>query len=214
MLTKTSLTVAALLFSAALALDTQAAGYKKADKMGAGIAEFRDEIVDVKKAVDTSLASLSQVVASAAENPRKPYEKFADSVDKIDAATAKARKRSEEMKERGQAYFKQWEKELSELTDPDVRKLADERKTKLQATFGQIRTAMEPARDQFNAWLADLKDLQKFLANDLTIGGIDSAKELIAKTKTEGAAVQQTLDKVIAELNTIAATVTPAKSKK
>ena len=73
---------------------------------------------------------------------------------------------------------------------------------------------MEPARDQFNTWLADLKDLQKYLSNDLTIGGIDAAKELIGKTKTEGQGVQQSMDKVIAELNTIVATLTPAKAKK
>jgi len=52
------------------------------------------------------------------------------------------------------------------------------------------------------------------LSQDLTIGGIDAAKDLIAKTKTEGRTVQQTLDKVIAKLNTVVATITPAKAKK
>jgi len=92
--------------------------------------------------------------------------------------------------------------------------LAAERKDKLQGVFGNIKNFMEPARDQFNAWLADLKDLQKYLSNDLTIGGVDAAKELIAKTKTGGQSVQQSMDKVIAELNTIVATITPAKAKK
>jgi len=59
-----------------------------------------------------------------------------------------------------------------------------------------------------------LKDLQTYLSNDLTIEGVDAAKSLIGKTKTEGQAVQQTLDKVIAELNTIVATLTPAKATK
>ena len=73
---------------------------------------------------------------------------------------------------------------------------------------------MEPARDKFNTWLTALKDVQKYLSNDLTIGGIDAAKDLIAKNKSEGLAVQQNLDKVIAELNTVVATITPAKEKK
>ena len=59
-----------------------------------------------------------------------------------------------------------------------------------------------------------MKDLQKYLSNDLTISGIDAAKELIGKSKSEGLAVQQNLDKVIAELNTVVATITPAKVKK
>jgi len=48
----------------------------------------------------------------------------------------------------------------------------------------------------------------------LTIGGIDAPEELIGQTKSEGWAVQQTFYKVIAELNTIVARLTPAKTKK
>ena len=40
---------------------------------------------------------------------------------------------------------------------------------------------MEPAYEQFNTWQADLKDLQKYLGNDLTIEGVDAAKSLDRK---------------------------------
>jgi hypothetical protein len=191
-----------------------AAGYKLADKVGAGIAEFRDEIVDVKKAVDTTLAALDKIVADATVDPRKAFKAFDKSVPEIDSAAAKAKRRAEEMKEKGKKYFDTWEKDLGGVNDPDIRKLAEERKAKLQAAFGNIKTTMEPARDQFNAWLSPLKDLQKLLGQDLTISGIDAAKELIAKSKKEGTAVQQSLDTVIAELNTVVAAITPAKVKK
>lgn len=191
-----------------------AAAYKLADKAGASIAEFRDEIVNVKKEVDASMASLDKVVTQATVNPRKAYEEFKKSVPRVDSAAAKAKKQAEDMKAKGQDYFKQWEKELAGVNNPEVRKLAEERKTKLQATFAKIKETTEPARDLFNTFLADLKDLQVVLGQDLTIAGIDAAKDPIAKTKSEGAKVQQTLDKVIAELNTVVATITPAKAKK
>lgn len=191
-----------------------AAGYKLADKAGASIAEFRDEIVDVKKEVDATLASLDKIVAQATVDPRKAFKEFDKNVPRVDSEAAKAKKRATEMKGRGKEYFDKWEKELAAVNDPDIRKLAEERKAKLQATFASIRNSMEPVRDQFNAWLASLKDLQKYLSNDLTVGGIDAAKELIAKNKSEGRAVQQNLDKVIAEMNTVVATIMPAKAKK
>ena len=191
-----------------------AAGYKLADKVGASIAEFRDEVIDVKKEVDATLASLDKIVAQATIDPRKAFKEFDKNVPDVDSAAAKAKKRATEMKEKGKTYFSQWEKELAAVNDPDIRKLAEERKVKLEAAFGNIRNSMEPVRDQFNAWLASLKDLQKYLNNDLTIGGIDAAKDLIAKNKSEGLAVQQNLDKVIAELNTVVATIMPAKAKK
>jgi hypothetical protein len=204
-----TLTIAtAQLFTAA---NLPAAGYKLADKTGASIAEFRDEIVKVKKEVDATVLALDKVVTSAATDPRKAYKDFEKTVPSLESAARLAKQRGETMKSRGNAYFKDWQKELTSVKNPEIRKLAEERKAKLQATFESIRGFMEPARDQFNSWLADTKDLQKLLGNDLTIGGIDAAKELIGKTKGEGREVQVTLDKVVAELNTIVATVTPAK---
>jgi hypothetical protein len=209
---------AAILLASTLALGvplaTTAAGYEKADKTGASIAEFRDEIVGIKKAVDGTLAALDKVATSANTDPRKAFKEFDTSIPRVDAAAAKAKKRADDMRSRGKAYFDEWEKELATVSNPDIRRLAEERKAKLQATFGSIKGFMEPARDEFNAWLADLKDLQRYLSNDLTIGGIDAAKALIAKTKSEGRGVQLSLDKVVAELNTIVATLTPAKSEK
>jgi len=202
---------AAQLFTAA---DASAAGYKLADKTGASIAEFRDEIVNIKKEVDATMVALDKIVTTVTTDPRKAFKEFDKAVPRIDDAAKKAKKRAEDMKAKGQDYFKDWEKELAGVNNPEIRQLAEERKAKLQATFGSIKSFMEPARDQFNTWLADLKDLQKYLSNDLTIGGVDAAKELIGKTKTEGQSVQQTMDKVIAELNTIVATLTPAKAKK
>lgn len=206
------LAVAAAQLSTATAV--KAAGYKLADKTGASIAEFRDEVVNVKKEVDATMTALDKIVTTAATDPRKSFKEFDKAVPRIDDAAKKAKKRGEDIKARGQAYFKDWEKELAGVSNPDIRRLAEERKAKLQTTFDSIRTFMEPARDQFNTWLADLKDLNKYLSSDLTINGIDAAKELISKTKTEGQAVQQSMDKVIAELNTVVATITPATAKK
>jgi hypothetical protein len=209
-LSLTALGVASLLLAGS---NTNAAGYKLADKVGNGIADFRDEIVDVKKAVDATMASLDKIVATASTDPRKAFKEFDKSVPRIDSAAGKAKKRAADMKEKGKAYFETWEKDLANVRDPEIRKLAEDRKLKLQETFGKIKTSIEPARDQFSSWLANLKDLQKYLSQDLTIGGIDAAKDLIAKSKKDGVDVQQTLDRVIGELNTVVATITPAKVK-
>jgi len=207
----TAFVLAGLLLTGSRAV---AAGYKLADKVGAGIADCRDEIVDVKKAVDATMAALDKIAAEAASDPRKAFKAFDKSVPKIESEAAKARKRAEEMRARGKEYFVAWEKGLAEVSDPNIRKLAEERKTKLQTTFDNIKTTLEPAKEQFNSWLTNCKDLHKYLSQDLTISGIDAAKDLFAKVKTDGAAVQQTLDKVIAELNTVVATITPAKAQK
>lgn len=189
-------------------------GYKQADKTGAGIAEFREEIVKGKTAIDATMTSLGAVATSANSDPRKPFEQFTKDVSRLDSTAVNIRKRSESMKEKGKAYFKQWEADLAQVSNPEIRSLAEQRKAKLQETFDSVRKYSEPLKLQFDPWLSDLKDLQKYLSNDLTIGGVEAAKNLFTKSTNEGLEVQKSMDALVAELNTIAATITPAKVDK
>src|SRR4029077_14084518 len=68
-------------------------GYKQADKTGAGIAEFREEIVNGKKAIDATMTALSEVAASATTDPRKAFEKYSKNVANLESTAAKIRKR-------------------------------------------------------------------------------------------------------------------------
>ena len=189
-------------------------GYKQADKTGAGIANFRDEIVNGKKAIDATMESLWNVAAAANTNPRKAFEQYSKDVANLESTANKIRKRSQNMQEQGQAYFKQWEAELEKVNSPEIRNLAEQRKAQLQTSFGSIRTYAEPLKTQFDPWMSNLKDLQKYLSNDLTIAGVDAAKALFLKTTNEGLEVQKSMDALVVELNTVAATITPANVAK
>jgi predicted nucleic acid-binding Zn-ribbon protein len=190
---------------------TGSSNYKKADKTGAGIAKFRDEIVVGKNAIAATMTSLGNVAESADTDPRKAFEQFKKDVANLESTAADIRKRAADMQAKGQAYFKQWEEELAKVTNPEIRELAVQRKAKLQETFEAVRKYSEPLKAQFEPWMSDLKDLVTYLGNDLTVAGVDAAKKLIKKTTDEGYEVQKSMDALVAELNTIAATITPAK---
>jgi len=187
------------------------AGYKQADKTGAGIAEYRDEVVNVQKAVTETLQSMEQVEVTANTDPRKAFDQFSKSLSALDAAAAKAATRGQEMKSKGEAYFLQWEQQLAQVKNPEIKQLAEQRKDKLSTAFQGIKKVAEPLRAQFDPWLSDLKDLQTYLNNDLTISGVDAARPQFAKAKADGAQVEKSMDELVAELNSIAAAITPAR---
>ena len=203
--TLTSLAVAALLSGCATS------GYKQADKTGEGIADFRAEIVNGKKAIDATVKSLSDVATTANTNPRRAFVQFSKDVKNLESTANKVRKRAQDMRQQGDAYFKQWEQQLATVKNPEIRSLAEKRKAKLQETFASLRKYSEPLKEQFDPWMSDLKDLQNYLSHDLTIAGVDAAKNLFAKTTSEGLEVQKSMDRLVAELNTLAATLTAAK---
>jgi uncharacterized phage infection (PIP) family protein YhgE len=186
-------------------------GYKQADKTGQGIAEFRDEVLNVKKAVDESMTALNQTAEAAATDPRKAFDTFSKSVDKVESARNKAAKRAADVKAAGAEYFKQWEAQLATISNPDTRALAQKRKDKLNETFSKVGPLLEEAKKDFDPFLANLKDLRTLLSQDLTVAGVDAAKSPIKKSRASGVKVQESLDDLIAEMNSISATLTAAK---
>jgi chromosome segregation ATPase len=157
------------------------------------------------------MKALSDIAASANTDPRAAFAQYSKDLAKLESTAATIRKRAQSMREQGQAYFSQWQKELAEVKDPEIRALAEQRKAKLQETFESIRKYSDPLKAQFDPWMSNLKDLQTYLSNDLTIAGVEAAKSLFAKTTAGGQEVQKSMDALIGELNTISATITPAK---
>jgi len=204
-----SLTITTLA-AAILVTSCKTSGYQQADKTGAGIASFRGEIVKCKQAVDSTVTALDQIALSANTNPRPAYENYCKQVANLDASANKVRKSAQDMKDRGQAYFAQWEQQLSQVKDENIRQLAQDRKAKLQESFDKIREYTEPLKQEFDPWMSSLKDLQTYLANDLTVNGIAAAKKPFAAAKSNGTKVQKSMDDLVDELNTLAATLTPA----
>lgn len=208
------------LVTAALAATTlftgcgSTAGYKQADKTGTGIAQFREELTRAKLAVDDTVKSLGQVAVTANTDPRPAFVQFSKSLANLEATAAKAKTRAQDMKAQGQAYFASWEAQLAQIKNPEIKNLAVQQRAQLQATFANIRTVAAPLQAQFDPWLSDLQDLRKYLSNDLTISGVDAAKSLFARTQTEGFEVQKSMDALVAELNTVAATLTPANVRR
>jgi uncharacterized phage infection (PIP) family protein YhgE len=190
------------------------AGYKQVDRTGEGIADFRTEIVNGSKAIDATVKALNDIATSATTDPRKAFEAYSKSVDKLESAADRVTDRAKTIQADGKTYFANWEKQLSEVKNPEIRELAVQRKARLQETFARIKEVVTPLKSQFNPWLSDLKDLQKYLSNDLTVAGIDAAKLSITKAQNQGADVQRSIQAVVSELNSVAAAITPASAPK
>src|SRR5215471_3848642 len=76
----------ATLCLALIARCSTARGYKEADKTGESITTLRNDVVNIKAAVDGSMTALDGLEAAASTNPRPAYETFAKSVDKVEDA--------------------------------------------------------------------------------------------------------------------------------
>jgi transposase-like protein len=116
-----------------------------------------------------------------------------------------ARERAISMREKGQAFFSDWEEHVKEIRNEDIRKEAEKRLAKRKKSYGKILSAMEGAREELVPFMSDLNDINKLLESELTTTSVASTKSLIRQANWHGDDVRDSLMDVEKELDRVAA---------
>lgn len=178
----------------AFAVATGCASSPDAKSTVSSMGSFGIEVAKVKDAIDGSLKALETVVASQPADISANVDTYSKSVNALDAQAKVVKARAEEMKSKGDEFFKEWE---------PPKNVTKERRAEFTAAFGKIKTDMAAAKDEFVPYLASLKDIQGYLKVDPSTKGINSMSPLVAKAKETGAKVKASIDGVLIQVNSV-----------
>jgi len=174
----------------------------EANKATVSMKDTRQELVKAKGEVNNAIKALDGLTAGG--NLPQAYKQYTTAVKDVQAAGDRARARAQTMRENGRAYVARWEKEMDQVSSPELRAGAAERRQKVKANYEQIVTTGRSVRDAYQPFLKNLQDIQRALASDLTPAGVGAASAAIDKAKTDGAALNERLDGLIAQLDDVA----------
>jgi phosphoglycolate phosphatase-like HAD superfamily hydrolase len=171
--------------------------------------EYRQIVVQAMSQVDGTLRALDELSVRANRDPRPAYQAFAKAVHRIEVDSIRVRARAQAMGARGDAYFEHWEAYLAGVKNEQVRQLAEQHRPALKQSFEQAHLASQQVREVFRPFLSDLQKLRAVLEADPTLARIDAAKGLILAAQDEGRQVQQGLDRILGEMNSMTAMLRP-----
>jgi hypothetical protein len=174
--------------------------------------EYRQIVVQAMGQVDGTLRALDEVSVQANRDPREAYQAFARAVHRLEVDSIKVRARTQAMRARGDAYFEHWEESLAVAKNEQVRKLAEEHRAQLKQSFDDARQASQQVREVFRPFLTDLQKLRAVLEADPSLAQVASQKSLILAAKDKGRQVQQGLDRLLAEMNSMTALLRPPEA--
>jgi hypothetical protein len=160
---------------------------------------FALEVARAKDSIDSTVKALETVVGSQPGDIQTNVDAYSKSVVALDTQAKVVRGRAEEMKAKGDEFFKDWEA-ASDSVSP-------ERRAALNASYVKIKTDMAAAREEFAPFLAALKDIEGYLKVDPSPKGIDSMTDLVKKGKGTGTSVKSHVDAVLLQLNSISGTL-------
>ena len=164
---------------------------------GESITRAADEIERGMQQLDATVAALHAITDKPSADlttQRKAYEKSLASLESTAEGVADL---ASDMREKGKAYFAQWEKQLAEIQNEDIRGRSEERRKAIEAGFSKLQTNYNEAKDAFHPLLNDLRDIRTALKADLTMESIEDLKPTTKKVDKEAASVGKELKDLV-----------------
>ena len=190
---------AVLTVVAALWLATPPAGAQKAgEKAGEDRKAFRESVLVIRGQIDTTLKALDGIVQGKDSKARKSaLKKYSEEIKGMDKQIQKTRDYAQKMKERGQDYFKEWEKSMKGVSNPDLQASATQQRDALKAQYEKIEAGIAQAKQDSSKFWKDLQDLEKFYTNDLSDSAMTTTADLVKTTNDGGKKIQGYIDEVV-----------------
>lgn len=196
---------ASVLFGAALLLaagcSSSGKPAKQSTKAVEGLSTMRTRVIKAKDQINATVAAMNQL--SGSRNLQSDYRTFAKALSDTESQAKRARSRVEEMNKRSSQYIAQWEKEMSQVSSPELRAAAEERRQRVRQNFDEVSTAAQSVREAYEPFIQDLRDINKTLGLDLTPAGVQSARPAINKANADAETLNQRLDDLIEDLDRV-----------
>lgn len=178
-------------------------GLDRSVKASNSIRDVDSEIRKMIIQIDITAASLDALVLPGQTNLKKPFDTYSDNLARLDSEGKKVLKRTDELKERSKEYFEEWEKQGDAFTNPEIRELSAERRTKLAEVYARVPAAGYGIKGTYHAYLTDLKEIQKYLSTDLTPKGVEAITPVAKKSVQDLDALKVSLQPLLAALDEI-----------
>ena len=134
-------------------------------------------IKDAEKQLDKTTDRYGKLIdGKNVKARRKEHGKVADEMKKLGKRAKDVRENARDMEKEASKFFREWDKGLDKIKDPELRALSRQSMTESQGQYGQIITAGRTSADQYDAYVAMLGNQLQYLELDMSDGAIEKLK--------------------------------------
>jgi chromosome segregation ATPase len=135
------------------------------------------KIKDAEKQLDKTTDRYGKLIdGKNVKARRKEHGKVTDEMKKLGKRAKDVREKARDMEKEASKFFREWDKGLDKIKDPELRALSRQSMTESQGQYGQIITAGRTSADQYDAYVAMLGNQLQYLELDMSDGAIDKLK--------------------------------------
>jgi hypothetical protein len=157
--------------------------------------------------IDETNAALEELVRPQQDDTKDSFNVYTKNVHEMEELGEELTKHTEKMSTQGNAYLAEWE---NSYTGSEIRALSEQRRIEVRELYAKIPNASVGVKGALQSYLTDIKEIQMYLANDLTPQAIDAIRPVTRKTVVDGDNLKTAIRPVLSAFERIRA-VTGAK---
>jgi hypothetical protein len=172
-------------------------GMDRAAKTTTSMQSVEEDYKQASIQIDVTRASLEELVKPDQADMKKAFNAYTENVQKMEKSGKRVDMHTEKMRARSNEYFTEWE---SSYTNPEIRELSERRRIEIREGYVKISEASVGVKGALVSYLTDIREIQKYLANDLTPQAIVSIRPVAQRALTDGDNLKETVKPVLAAI--------------
>jgi hypothetical protein len=171
---------------------------KTTDSMQAVEADYKQAAIQI----DATRVAFETLVNPAQTDMKKAHDVFAENVKKMEKLGDQLETHTQKMNTNGDKYFAEWE---SAYTNPAIREISEQRRIEMRKGYTKIAVASVGVKGALKSYLTDIKEIQKYISNDLTAQGIETIKPIAQRATIDGENLKETVKPVLNAIDQVKA---------
>lgn len=172
--------------------------------------DTRGQLVKFQAAVDQTQAALGEL--ATARDVKAVRDKLATAMDAMVTEADAVATHARALREHSRAHIARWEREMEEVNAAGAPDDVARRRSAVAANYAGIRQAADSARENYQSYADQLKDILTALTNDPTPAGVTMIGGRINKALADGQAFRRQLDEALARIDSVYAGQTATES--
>jgi hypothetical protein len=146
---------------------------------------IRQQLGMTSSQLDAAVAALNEINGKQADDLVAAFNHYSDQIKLLDASIADLDNASAASKAQAQVYFDTAETKIALINDPELKARATTRREKALGLADKIDDDTKAVQQSYELFLQRLKDIEAYLAADLTSGCVRSIQDQFAQTNAD-----------------------------
>ena len=174
-------------------------GYEKRDILVSDVEKAKTSQEQAKDQFKTTMQRFQELTNFNGGDLEAEYKKLSSEYDSCESRAAAVTKRVNDVDGVAKDMFKEWNSELSQYDNPDLRKSSEQKLNESKARFEQLSAAMHKSEQSMQPVLKAFHDQVLFLKHNLNAEAVTSLKGTAAGIDTDVQALIKDMEASINE---------------